>query len=718
MVDKFQPRLTSFTAIPSLSTVSQQASVEMFNATAKVFSDVSAVASQVAADQKADEQNEIKAQAENAFNDSLEFSNKQLAANISSDFNKAANSLIAEFNDDPAGLQNELISFAKGQSAGINDIVSEQGYLSLVGPKIDAYVATAQKKGNQVARAEAESSVAEALVLKQEEVLSLDFSVAQSQAAMRAGVAEFTALISGLDTPESEKLELVSKFQKNLIRKSTIDLFRDDQNKKEFIGDLSDNPIEGLSDEENKDLVKTLLDFQRTSERAESLRNEDAEAQQRLQSSNIHADLRIAINNPNTPPDQLADLGLRSKQLREDGVLSPEQSANLEIQINNRLASGSAKAQSMSRIANALNGGTIALDPKNKDDIQSVDNVAETILGAEALPGERETKISQLVNATGIIPTQVRSSMRAAARTTNPDIVAQGADIFARLQEASPDSLDDMTEREKALFSEVTDLVRAGLTKEEAVERARELTDIINPAVVQERMALIKESGSTFGGGGLLDNASDDVNDIYEQGFFNANADFSTASVQESIVSDYKKIFTSHFIHRPDAAWAKEQAAMKLKRKWNVTNIDGSNRLMAFPPEQFYGLSDGDNEWIKQDFMDTLGAASKQFLPVVDLSNAFLTTDTISAREANTTGKPKYNIMYIDTKDGMIKQLVGDDGKGVLWQPDVAARKAELDKIQEKQIAKSRRKREVTIQTREDLKESLSLTRDIGEEEL
>lgn len=692
MVVKFDPKQVSFSSVPSLSTAAQDQAAQLFGQVGNTMNQLVGQIKQKEREQEAERQQEIVAQANEAASDALNFANKSYAAQTSSDFNKAAQQIIQANAGDPIAISEQLSAFAKGQAKSLAGSINPDDYVALVQPKIEAFAAQAQKQSNQQFKVQSEQELQEAVSLKQEEILSLDFSVAQSELAIQVGVAEYEKLVSGLDIPEAQKRMNVDKFKKSLSRKAIIDNYENSDDKDGFIASVSESDIAGFAADEKADLVNTLRTINNAEKAAAELGQAEAKAQQKEAAANLHADLRITANNPASTPADLLDVLKKAEQYRADGTFEPQQAANLIIEVNNKLKGATDMANSMSNVAAALNGESAGLDPKDKGNIAAVDMAAQKIQNSGQDVNTVNTKLVNLASSTGIVPDVVKQKFRIAARTNDPNTAQEAAEIFSRLEEEAPNIIGDIPEKDVAFFSEMTELMRAGMTQQEAFERAKEYTDPLNSAVQQAREKEVQD-------GKLLKNSASDVADIFDPSIFTRGASLSVGSVEETVVRDYEEAFKAFYRHKPDADFAKKQAERVIKRKWDVTNVDGRKRVMAYPPERFYSISGMDNGWMQEDFRQSLSEFKDK-----DLSEAFLVPDPMTAREALSTGEPAYRVMYVDQKDGMIKPLVDSDEQPLLWRPD---KKSALEKRNKEKIKKAQIKRAVTADTEAGLREAL-----------
>lgn len=702
MVIKFDPQQVNFRSIPSLSTEAQDATAQLFGQFSNAMGQIAQKTRQKEAEQQAERQNEILAQTKEAAADSVKFANNSMAARASSDFNKAAQAIRIENEGNPEAVAEQLTAFAKGQVKGFGNAVNEQDYLTVVQPSIAAFAAQAQKKSNQDMRAQTEGELQEAAVLQKEQLLALDFSIAQSEQAIEVGSMAYQSLVDQLDIPDAEKRMMVDSFRKELGRKAIIDNYDNADDKDGFIAELSKGDIAGFSVEEKADLVKTLNTINSVEKKAIELGNAEAEAEKKAVSANLYADLRILANNPASSPQDLLGAQKKVEQLRSEGTLDPQQAANLTIEINNRLGGAVSIANATSAVADALNGVSVGLDPKDKNNVKAVEMATQKLLDSGAEPEAVMTKVTDLAAKTGIVPNQVNQMFRIASRSNNPDAAQRAAEMYSRMEEQAPNLISDLSEKDVAFFSEMTELTRSGMTNQEAYEAAKEFTDPLNSAVVQSREKQIQDDK-------LLQDSLSDVQNIFDGGFFGSEATLSIGSVSETVVVDYENAFKRFYRHKPDSDWAKKQAEKIIKRKWDVTNTDGRKRVMAYPPERFYSIPGVDNEWMQKDFKQSLSDYSKSALPAPDLSEAFLVPDPITAREAINTGEPSYRVMYIDQKDGTIKPLTGQNDEPLLWKPD---RQGMIDKMNKKKIKEAGMKRAVEADTEAGFREALGGVRE------
>ncbi|MBB6719858.1 transglycosylase SLT domain-containing protein [Klebsiella pneumoniae] len=115
------------------------------------------------------------------------------------------------------------------------------------------------------------------------------------------------------------------------------------------------------------------------------------------------------------------------------------------------------------------------LDPSNKSMQKAADNTPSA-LNFRINDANTHDAIVQQVNQTGIIPTQVTSQLNAISRSSSPEVVKQGANLFNSLYETDPASVGDMPKDMQSFYLTVKQLTDSGMASDEAVKQAQNVT--------------------------------------------------------------------------------------------------------------------------------------------------------------------------------------------------------------------------------------------------
>ncbi|WP_142430573.1 transglycosylase SLT domain-containing protein, partial [Enterococcus faecalis] len=192
--------------------------------------------------------------------------------------------------------------------------------------------------------------------------------------------------------------------------------------------------------------------------------------------------LDIAMDNAKTfqaiqylsPTEQKAELEKVKPQVNDpDYVLKFDAYGKL----NALVARSNETIQSMkdsNRFNEALAIGE-KLDPSNKSMQKAADNTSSA-LNFRINDATTHDAIVQQVNQTGIIPTQVTSQLNAISRSSSPEVVKQGANLFNSLYETDPASVGDLPKDMQSFYLTVKQLTDSGMASDEAVKQAQNVT--------------------------------------------------------------------------------------------------------------------------------------------------------------------------------------------------------------------------------------------------
>jgi len=383
-----------------------------------------------------------------------------------------------------------------------------------------------------------------------------------------------------------------------------------------------------------------------------------------------------------TDPDAAEEF-LQSKQV--SAILDNETMFSLAGKIaavRAKALTQAGKLDSAARVASALEGGGDILDFRDKDDKKAVANHYETTDNLEkirAMDAEGATELANYVNRTSIIPEQAQSTLNGMITAGTPEQKGYAADIISRFNEsANPHVLDQFRNADiaEALFR--TKSLRAGV-------EPQLLEDVVNrhfdPSIDKAERSARKKAAAKD----LSDvDIAEEIQNAFGFGFiFNEPNIPDEAFTRNSMIADYKTIFESNYLLSFDKDTAMDMASRDFKRFYGRTNVDGSDRVMKFPPEQYYGLPGIDDDWMQEQLLEDVKAITGTD---IDVDNINLFADSTTIREA-TAGRPTYQI-FVKGNDGVFRELRDEKNELLRMQFDSTEvrkeRKAEIEKEIEK----------------------------------
>lgn len=378
------------------------------------------------------------------------------------------------------------------------------------------------------------------------------------------------------------------------------------------------------------------------------------------------ADLDIAIKRGDAGEEDIAAADAQ-------GLFADDQGkrASLTKAVIARDAAAKDLTEGMTRVSQAVNG-EIFLDPKNADDKKFADayyrdraaRVADIMQAqgqsAEATETAIKTLVVNMAATTGIVPKTVKGQLVGAMRVGDVNDRASAADLIDRLNQIPGYVLaDEMPKRDLALGLQISALVRAGRSAEQAVQAALASTDPANKPVIEARNAEIKTEY-------FADNYEGIVSDNFDPfGPFNDAEIITEDGTKARLIDDYKTLFEDWYRRTGDADLAESQALIEINNVWGVTKVDSSLRVMKYAPEAFYGIgaSGDDADWMRMQLVNDI----KTVRPDLGDSSIILGTDNRTAREAKGRA-PTYPVL-IKTASGAFEPL-RLDGDVLRWNPD------------------------------------------------
>ena len=262
----------------------------------------------------------------------------------------------------------------------------------------------------------------------------------------------------------------------------------------------------------------------------------------------------------------------------------------------------------------------------------------------------------------------------------NPQQIAEGARRIQTFQDNHA-SLEGFRASDIALGVRVASDLNAGISPEKAVEMAKAAMDPANANLIEGNKKRVD---------GLLqlpENLPDKLFDTEE--WFGAVKHHPelpyVGGVFDNYHADWKKAFSDAFIATGHEEAARKLATEKIKKNWGITNVDGSPRLMKYPPEKAYALQGAPSDWIQKQLYKAVEGHAKP-------GNIMLVADTLTSNSA-VNQRPHYGV-FVKKDQGAWAPLVVN-GKTQRFAPDPGAvvreMKAALVKAQAVELNKAQR---------------------------
>lgn len=232
------------------------------------------------------------------------------------------------------------------------------------------------------------------------------------------------------------------------------------------------------------------------------------------------------------------------------------------------------------------------LDPSNKSMQKAADNTSSA-LNFRINDATTHDAIVQQVNQTGIIPTQVTSQLNAISRSSSPEVVKQGANLFNSLYETDPASVGDMPKDMQSFYLTVKQLTDSGMASDEAVKQAQNVTynqsDTLKAQLssIQSSKEYKKERNSA------MDSAVSSMKPWYS--FGGPVADDQNVNAV-NFRNDYQSLYDINYRNSGgNADVAKKMTNTQIARTWSLSDVNGRAQFMKYAPEALYNY--GPSGW-------------------------------------------------------------------------------------------------------------------------
>lgn len=152
----------------------------------------------------------------------------------------------------------------------------------------------------------------------------------------------------------------------------------------------------------------------------------------------------------------------------------------------------------------------------------------------------------------------------------------------------------------------------------------------------------------------------------------------------EAAESAYRNLFVEYYSETGDAARAKKQAAAVVGKHFGHTKVNGRDRVMMYPPENFYHVPGVDQKWMGQQLQRDVRFEAGEEVALKDIQ---LISDPQTAAEAQGGFAPTYRVVR-QRADGALEAM----DKRFAFNPGAEEIGVMLDNFYE--LEKAREKRE------------------------
>lgn len=342
------------------------------------------------------------------------------------------------------------------------------------------------------------------------------------------------------------------------------------------------------------------------------------------------------------------------------------------------------------KVAAAVGGGEIPLDPKNAEDRKAVDAYFQSVVApaiAEKDPAAQLTEIANFVGAAGIVPEPLQQAIRGRIRSGADDDKVFAADLIDRISTANPAALDDFSERDIRVGRLILQHQRDGADAATAVAQAEAAVYEADSNERTRREARLSEEKLPAAAAKWLPGALSEADPAVT--FFN-DLYTADAAVPDALAGAFAGRYRAHFLDTGDDEAARSLALQDIRRQWSPTRVDGAPRWMRLAPEAVYG-NGLDPEWMREQLLTDLQQGGAWEGGEIE-GRVRLQADARTLREA----QPSYLVILQDANGAWQPVPDAESPDGVLrWRPqwsDSPARarlEAEIETRQRKAIERA-----------------------------
>ncbi|HBM2960886.1 transglycosylase SLT domain-containing protein [Klebsiella michiganensis] len=344
------------------------------------------------------------------------------------------------------------------------------------------------------------------------------------------------------------------------------------------------------------------------------------------------------------------------------------------------------------------------LDPSNKSMQKAADNTPSA-LNFRINDANTHDAIVQQVNQTGIIPTQVTSQLNAISRSSSPEVVKQGANLFNSLYETDPASVGDMPKDMQSFYLTVKQLTDSGMASDEAVKQAQNVTYNQSDALKSQLSSTQSTKEYKKERASAMDSAVSSMKPWYS--FGGPAADDQNVNAV-NFRNDYQSLYDINYRNSGgNADVAKKMTNTQIARTWSLSDVNGSAQFMKYAPEALYNYGPSGwqaSQWKEEKERLTYGereeniSTSPTQLGITSGSAPVIKSNTPESRiggeleitpDVLTTHNGDYAIMVrMKDKDGIesVQPYYDKYGRPMRWKPSLEDWKPYQDMQKESEI--------------------------------
>ncbi|MGB1214965.1 MAG: hypothetical protein ACPG4X_16475 [Pikeienuella sp.] len=396
--------------------------------------------------------------------------------------------------------------------------------------------------------------------------------------------------------------------------------------------------IDQIEDPEVRDIALSALNDHYTQRR----RLEDAAA--------VEYQARVEAN----------DSTLTEREIASDNSLSDAAQRTLTAEMQKNRKAEREIQTTLSQLADE----NFTFDPYNSSQRSDIDDAYRSILGDQSPLSEAGMVAgAEFTVAGGTVPKTMFNALRSAAKGNDPEAMAAAMEFTGQMLQVNPNAFGPLDGKTDVLSAFSDYEFYSGMMGGEAAA-ARMIENAANPAPKNQRDAA-KDAADHL--------SPDDV-----IGHIAGAETLGNESQQGAIMSEYKKLFTDEFLRTGDEGLSRNRALDGLARVYGANAVTGGNRVMRYPPQNFYPVVPGQPNWMRDQI--ALAVSTHEFgddargtpsfaqglvegmamspMDRIPADRIIMSSDDRTHRDVASGKPPTYGVSYLDDDD-MLQVIPG-----------------------------------------------------------
>lgn len=278
--------------------------------------------------------------------------------------------------------------------------------------------------------------------------------------------------------------------------------------------------------------------------------------------------------------------------LYQSGALSASEQASLHGRVDDSMLRAAAAGASAATFNAAMAQG-LPLDPKDAEQRKAYTAAfSQDVVGQQPGTPAWQAAAQAWTQRTRMLPPPAVSWLRAALRSQSPQLAANAASFLGATQAATPDAVGEIDADTRSLGGIINSMTEAGTPPAEAVTTARALVLDASPQMIEKR----KHAWSGAGRDSLLNGSPAALSTFIDRDFdpsiWTAQPDAvdprqARAVGAKLLQNDFDQQTERYFLRTGDVNVARDLAWQDVTRVYGPSKVNGTNAMMAFPPERF-----------------------------------------------------------------------------------------------------------------------------------